>query len=113
MSWFKRQEAKQRHGADATVRWSSGEKRVRTEGLWIKCDGAAQTIWKADLEANLNVCPQVRPALQDWRAAADRAAARAGLRAGRRGAAIDRSAELYRHEALQGAAGEGAARRPG
>jgi acetyl-CoA carboxylase carboxyl transferase subunit beta len=26
--------------------------------LWIKCTGCRQTIWKADLEANLNVCPK-------------------------------------------------------
>ena len=31
---------------------------MRTEGLWIKCLGCRQTIWKADLEANLNVCPK-------------------------------------------------------
>jgi acetyl-CoA carboxylase carboxyl transferase subunit beta len=31
-------------------------KKVRTEGLWIKCDGCRQIIWKKDLEANLNVC---------------------------------------------------------
>ena len=33
-------------------------KKVRTEGLWIKCDGCRQIIWKKDLEANLNVCPK-------------------------------------------------------
>ena len=31
---------------------------MRTEGLWTKCLGCRQTIWKADLEANLNVCPK-------------------------------------------------------
>ena len=31
-------------------------KRVRTEGLWIKCDSCRSTIWKKDLEANLMVC---------------------------------------------------------
>jgi acetyl-CoA carboxylase carboxyl transferase subunit beta len=35
-----------------------GEKRVRTEGLWIKCEACRQIIWKADLEANLQVCPK-------------------------------------------------------
>ena len=34
------------------------EKSVRTEGLWVKCPGCRQTIWKADLEANMNVCPK-------------------------------------------------------
>jgi acetyl-CoA carboxylase carboxyl transferase subunit beta len=33
-------------------------KTVRTEGLWIKCAGCRATIFKADLEANLLVCPK-------------------------------------------------------
>jgi acetyl-CoA carboxylase carboxyl transferase subunit beta len=33
-------------------------RKVRTEGLWIKCDACRQIIWKRDLEANLNVCPK-------------------------------------------------------
>jgi acetyl-CoA carboxylase carboxyl transferase subunit beta len=49
MAWFKRQ------GGDLE---SSGEKRVRTEGLWVKCDGCRQIIWKKDLEDNWNVCPK-------------------------------------------------------
>src|SRR3981081_4803357 len=49
MTWFKRQSA-------ALV--TSGEKKVRTEGLWVKCEGCRQIIWKKDLEDNLNVCPQ-------------------------------------------------------
>ena len=47
MSWFKRQE----NGIE-----TDGEKTVRTEGLWIKCPSCEQTIWKADVEANLQVC---------------------------------------------------------
>ena len=31
-------------------------RRVRTEGLWIKCDSCRATIWKKDLEANQMVC---------------------------------------------------------
>ena len=31
---------------------------MRTEGLWIKCLGCRAVIWKAELEANLNVCPK-------------------------------------------------------
>jgi acetyl-CoA carboxylase carboxyl transferase subunit beta len=49
MAWFKRQSGE----LDA-----SGEKKVRTEGLWVKCDGCRQVIWKKDLEENLNVCPK-------------------------------------------------------
>lgn len=52
MSWFKRENG-EFEGADGDE-----EKRVRTEGLWIKCPGCRQTIWKADLDANLNVCPK-------------------------------------------------------
>ncbi len=39
---------------------STEPKRVRTEGLWIKCDSCRTTIWKKDLEANLMVCPDCR-----------------------------------------------------
>ena len=49
MAWFKRQSGE----VDA-----SGEKKVRTEGLWVKCEGCRQIIWKKDLEDNLNVCPK-------------------------------------------------------
>ena len=34
----------------------SAPRRVRTEGLWIKCDSCRAIIWKKDLEANLMVC---------------------------------------------------------
>ena len=50
MAWFKRQ--------DNEIENSSQEKRVRTEGLWVKCEGCNQFIFKADLEANLQVCPK-------------------------------------------------------
>jgi len=49
MAWFKRQSGE----LDA-----SGEKKVRTEGLWVKCEGCRQIIWKKDLAENLNVCPK-------------------------------------------------------
>jgi len=49
MAWFKRQSGE----LDA-----SGEKKIRTEGLWVKCEGCRQIIWKKDLEENLNVCPK-------------------------------------------------------
>ena len=34
------------------------QRRVRTEGLWIKCDSCRTTVWKKDLEANQMVCPK-------------------------------------------------------
>ena len=49
MTWFKRQSGE----LD-----TSGEKKVRTEGLWVKCDSCRQIIWKKDLEENFNVCPK-------------------------------------------------------
>jgi len=49
MTWFKRQSGE----LD-----TSGEKTVRTEGLWVKCENCRQIIWKKDLAENLNVCPK-------------------------------------------------------
>ena len=49
MTWFKRESGELEN---------SGEKKVRTEGLWVKCDNCRQIIWKKDLEENLNVCPK-------------------------------------------------------
>ena len=58
MSWFKRENGQYDSGNGPEGNEDAGEKRVRTEGLWIKCLGCRQTIWKADLEANLNICPK-------------------------------------------------------
>ena len=49
MSWFKREESEIEPNA---------EKRVRTEGLWRKCEGCNQFVFKPDLENNLQVCPK-------------------------------------------------------
>ena len=49
MAWFKRQSGE----LD-----TSGEKKVKTEGLWVKCESCRQIIWKKDLEENMNVCPK-------------------------------------------------------
>jgi acetyl-CoA carboxylase carboxyl transferase subunit beta len=57
MSWFKRENGDYESNPGDT-NGDDEEKRVRTEGLWIKCLGCRQTIWKADLEANHNVCPK-------------------------------------------------------
>ncbi len=48
MSWWKREE----HEIQPTP-----HHEVRTEGLWVKCDNCRKLIWKADLDANLQVCP--------------------------------------------------------
>jgi len=49
MAWFRRESAP----LD-----TSGEKKVKTEGLWVKCDQCRQIIWKKDLDQNFNVCPK-------------------------------------------------------
>jgi len=49
LAWFKRESSEIQQ---------SDEKRVRTEGLWVKCEGCRQIIWKKELEDNLNVCPK-------------------------------------------------------
>jgi len=51
MAWFKKT---RKPIASATV-----EKPSRVpEGLWVKCPGCGQLIYKNDLEQNLNVCPK-------------------------------------------------------
>ena len=49
MSWFKRED-------NEIV--NAEERTVRTEGLWVRCPSCRQVIFKAELEANLQVCPK-------------------------------------------------------
>ncbi len=49
MTWFR----KEKQPLEAPK-----EKRVQTEGLWVKCEGCKQILWKKDLEANLQCCPK-------------------------------------------------------
>ncbi|MGA2673660.1 MAG: acetyl-CoA carboxylase, carboxyltransferase subunit beta [Terracidiphilus sp.] len=58
MSWFKREDGENDPLPSGPEPSDSGERTVRTEGLWIKCLGCRAIIFKADLEANLNVCPK-------------------------------------------------------
>jgi len=58
MSWFKRENGEYESVPVPESGGDAGEKNVRTEGLWIKCLGCRAVIWKAELEANLNVCPK-------------------------------------------------------
>ena len=51
MAWFTRK-------SPSLETASEGERKVRTEGLWTKCEGCNQVIWRKGLEENLNVCPQ-------------------------------------------------------
>jgi acetyl-CoA carboxylase carboxyl transferase subunit beta len=52
MAWFSRQKP----GLEDTT--PDSEKHVRTEGLWFKCDGCTQIIWKKALDDNLQCCPK-------------------------------------------------------
>jgi acetyl-CoA carboxylase carboxyl transferase subunit beta len=49
MTWFNRETHKIQ---------LQGEKRVRTEGLWVKCDGCKQVVFKNEIDDNQNVCPK-------------------------------------------------------
>ncbi len=55
MSWFKRDK---KAGEAVAPAGNGGERKVRTEGLWQKCEGCRQIIWKKDLEGNAGVCPK-------------------------------------------------------
>jgi acetyl-CoA carboxylase carboxyl transferase subunit beta len=54
MSWFKRE----KNDDEKLPLVGDTERKVRTEGLWQKCEGCRQIIWKKDLEANWQVCPK-------------------------------------------------------
>jgi len=50
MAWFKREKGAIENPTPVD------ERRVRTEGLWTKCNSCRAIIWKKDLEANWEVC---------------------------------------------------------
>jgi acetyl-CoA carboxylase carboxyl transferase subunit beta len=50
MAWFTRDKP--------SVKRGDGEKRVRTEGLWLKCERCGQIVWRKALEDNFQVCPK-------------------------------------------------------
>ncbi len=52
MAWFSRE----RSGADTSQ--DGEERRVKTEGLWLKCEGCEQIIWKKSLDENQQCCPK-------------------------------------------------------
>jgi acetyl-CoA carboxylase carboxyl transferase subunit beta len=52
MAWFTRQKPGVESGPEGE------EKRVRTEGLWLKCESCTQIIWKKTLDENLQCCPK-------------------------------------------------------
>jgi len=52
VAWFSREHS----GAESSP--EGEERRVKTEGLWLKCEGCGQIIWKKSLEENLQCCPK-------------------------------------------------------
>jgi len=52
MAWFAREKPGMEEGS------GEGEKRVRTEGLWLKCQSCGEIIWKKALDENLQCCPK-------------------------------------------------------
>ncbi len=51
MAWFRREKK-------PIETPPSEERRVRTEGLWMKCEACRAIIWKKDLEDHWQVCPK-------------------------------------------------------
>ena len=51
MTWWKRDKQSIEPPDEA-------DRHVRTEGLWIKCDGCGQIIWRKTLEEGAQVCPK-------------------------------------------------------
>ena len=52
MAWFAREKPGMEEGS------GEGEKRIRSEGLWLKCESCGQIIWKKALDENLQCCPK-------------------------------------------------------
>jgi len=46
MSWFKREDGEFSSGPGPDNGPEAGAKNVRTEGLWVKCPGCRQPIYK-------------------------------------------------------------------
>ena len=52
MAWFTREKP----GVEGSA--EGEEKRIRTEGLWLKCESCSQIIWKKALDENFQCCPK-------------------------------------------------------
>ncbi|MBV8811044.1 MAG: acetyl-CoA carboxylase carboxyltransferase subunit beta [Acidobacteriaceae bacterium] len=53
MAWFTRQKPSIEGNPP-----EEGEKNVRTEGLWEKCESCGQIIWRKAVEEHMRVCPK-------------------------------------------------------
>jgi acetyl-CoA carboxylase carboxyl transferase subunit beta len=52
MAWFKRVKKRIEQSTPPD------ERRVKTEGLWSKCESCRAIVWKKDLDANGRICPK-------------------------------------------------------
>ena len=52
MAWFKREKKRIEQPTPPD------ERRVKTEGLWTKCENCRAIVWKKDLDANWRICPK-------------------------------------------------------
>src|ERR1700688_3318239 len=52
MAWFKREKKRIEQPTPPDAR------RVKTEGLWTKCENCRTIVWKKDLDANWRICPK-------------------------------------------------------
>src|ERR1700691_277666 len=52
MAWFKREKKRIEQPTPPDAR------RVKTEGLWTKCENCRAIVWKKDLDANWRICPK-------------------------------------------------------
>jgi acetyl-CoA carboxylase carboxyl transferase subunit beta len=52
MAWFTREKSGADDGSPEV------EKRIKTEGLWLKCESCTQIIWKKALDENFQCCPK-------------------------------------------------------
>jgi acetyl-CoA carboxylase carboxyl transferase subunit beta len=50
MAWFTREKT--------SLKTEEGERKVKTEGLWLKCEHCGEIIWRKALADNLQVCPK-------------------------------------------------------
>ncbi|HEX4593258.1 MAG TPA: acetyl-CoA carboxylase, carboxyltransferase subunit beta [Bryobacteraceae bacterium] len=50
MAWFTREKT--------SLKTEEGERKVRTEGLWLKCEHCGEIIWRKALSDNMQVCPK-------------------------------------------------------
>lgn len=51
MAWFTRKNP-------GVTQSQEGDKSVKTEGLWHKCEGCGQIIWRKSLDETMNCCPK-------------------------------------------------------